>query len=349
MHTIVDQSKQRQDIIVGGGQFKDISTTGENQFAFSILNLTTRQHQLIPLTFLVHGIALNPKHPEQMIVCEKIGPGAAMIDVDTRQVLETISTDSKRLFYGHCAFAKDGHYFYTTETYRDSFKGVVVIRDIETLKAIGEFPTYGQSPHECFLIDNGQTMVVTNGGGNIQGDKPNVSYIDIASQQLIRQEHVTNRHINAGHLALSEEGHLIVVSAPRAGLNEDKLGGISIQPAGKTMRSVTSPKKVVSNMKGEALSVAVYKDVALVTHPNGNMITFWSMKDRRLLNKIDLPGPRGVTLTRNEHYFVVSFSNNASVLLVDTKSLEIVPGSTIHATYLTGSHLFNWSQLAECA
>jgi hypothetical protein len=188
-------------------------------------------------------------------------------------------------------------------------------------------------------------MVVTNGGGNSSGDKPNVSYIDIDSQQLLRQEHLTNRHTNAGHLMHANDGSLIVVSAPRAGLGADKLGGVSIKPQGKLMRSVSSPKKVVNKMKGEALSVAIHQDIAMVTHPTGNMLTCWSTKDRRLLKKIDLPIPRGVTLTCDKRYFVVSYGPQASVVKIDTQNLELLPMTASHATYLTGSHLYNWSKM----
>ena len=335
------------DIIVGGGRYQEPEQSAAIRFVFSVLNLKTRQHYLIPLEFLPHGLSLNPNCLTQLVVCEKIGPGAAVIDLESMSLVETIPTDPGRYYYGHCVHSKSGDVFYTTETYRDSLKGVIVIRDAQSKQVIGEFPSYGASPHECFLIDDGKTMVVTNGGGNSSGDKPNVSYIDIDSQQLLRQEHLTNRHINAGHLMHADDGSLIVVSAPRAGLGADKLGGVSIQPQGKLMRSVSSPKKVVNNMKGEALSVAIHQDIAMVTHPTGNMLTCWSTKDRRLVKKIDLPIPRGVTLTRDKRYFVVSYGPQASVVQIDTQNLELLQMTASHATYLTGSHLYNWSKMTE--
>jgi hypothetical protein len=345
MLNVLECAQKGDDIIIGGGRYKEPAQSAAIQFVFSVLNLKTRQHHLIPLNFLPHGVSVNPNCLTQLVVCEKIGPGSAVIDLETMSLVETIETDPGRHYYGHCAYSKSGDVFYTTETYRDSFKGVIVIRDAQSKEVIGEFPSYGDSPHECYLIDDGSTMVVTNGGGDIGGDKPNVSYIDISSQQLLRQEHLTNRHINAGHLMLAADGSLIVVSAPRSGLGPDKLGGVSIQPQGKLMRSVSSPKKVISKMKGEALSVAIHQDIAMVTHPTGNMVTCWSMKDRRLLKRIDLPVPRGVTLTKDKRYFVVSYGPQASVVQIDTQNLELLEMTASHATYLTGSHLYNWSEM----
>jgi hypothetical protein len=345
MIDVLQSARMGDDIIVGGGRYQKLEQSAVIHFVFSVLNLKTRQHYLIPLDFLPHGLSLNPNCPTQLVVCEKIGPGAAVIDLETMSLVETIPTDPDRYYYGHCVHSKNGDIFYATETYRRSLKGAIVIRDTRSNQVIGEFPSYGAAPHECYLIDEGKTMVVTNGGGDSSGDKPNIAYIDIDSQQLLRREHLTNRHINAGHLMHADDGSLVVVSAPRAGLGADKLGGVSIQPQGKLMRSVSSPKKVVNKMKGEALSVAIHQDVAMVTHPTGNMLTCWSTKDRRLLKKIDLPIPRGVTLTCDNRYFVVSYGPQASVVQIDTRNFELSKMTASHATYLTGSHLYNWSKM----
>jgi hypothetical protein len=345
MIDVLQSALMGDDIIVGGGRYQKLEQSAVIHFVFSVLNLKTRQHYLIPLDFLPHGLSPNPNCPTQLVVCEKIGPGAAVIDLETMSLVETIPTDPDRYYYGHCVHSKNGDIFYATETYRRSLKGAIVIRDTRSNQVIGEFPSYGAAPHECYLIDEGKTMVVTNGGGDSSGDKPNIAYIDIDSQQLLRREHLTNRHINAGHLMHADDGSLVVVSAPRAGLGADKLGGVSIQPQGKLMRSVSSPKKVVNKMKGEALSVAIHQDVAMVTHPTGNMLTCWSTKDRRLLKKIDLPIPRGVTLTCDNRYFVVSYGPQASVVQIDTRNFELSKMTASHATYLTGSHLYNWSKM----
>jgi hypothetical protein len=345
MIDVLQSARMGDDIIVGGGRYQKLEQSAVIHFVFSVLNLKTRQHYLIPLDFLPHGLSPNPNCPTQLVVCEKIGPGAAVIDLETMSLVETIPTDPDRYYYGHCVHSKNGDIFYATETYRRSLKGAIVIRDTRSNQVIGEFPSYGAAPHECYLIDEGKTMVVTNGGGDSSGDKPNIAYIDIDSQQLLRREHLTNRHINAGHLMHADDGSLVVVSAPRAGLGADKLGGVSIQPQGKLMRSVSSPKKVVNKMKGEALSVAIHQDVAMVTHPTGNMLTCWSTKDRRLLKKIDLPIPRGVTLTCDNRYFVVSYGPQASVVQIDTRNFELSKMTASHSTYLTGSHLYNWSKM----
>lgn len=342
---LLKTAEKGYDIILGGGQFIDRSQSDTEQFALSVFDLMLKKHQLIPLDFLAHGIAVDPRNPERLVMCEKIGPGAAEVNLATMSLVKNIPTVEERFFYGHCAFSSDGTLLYATETYLDSKQGVIVIRDAGSLEIIGEFPSFGDSPHECQIIDDGKVMVITNGGGALDGSVPNVAYIDIETQTLIRQESLTNRLLNTGHFMIAEDTSLIVVSAPRSGMGTDKPGGVSIQPGGKKMKSISSPKKIVSRMQGEALSVMVHQDIALVTHPGGNMLTFWSLDGRRFVKKLDLPRPRGVTLTRDQQQFVVSFGDDASVVQIDVASLEVVEDTLSKGSFLTGSHLHNWTTM----
>jgi hypothetical protein len=55
-----------------------------------------------------------------------------------------------------------------------------------------------------------------------------------------------------------ENGVLITVSAPRKGLEINHIGGVSIELADKEMLSATTPKNIVSKMKGESLNVIIH-------------------------------------------------------------------------------------------
>lgn len=144
---------------------------------------------------------------------------------------------------------------------------------------------------------------------------------------------------------LGEDGSLVAISAPRESLKTANLGGVSLQPKGKKIRSMTSPKKIVSNLVGEALSVAIHNDTAVVTHPFADMLTIWSMENRSFVKKIDLPAPRGVTLTRDKRYFMVSNDHSGNVVLLDPDSLLIIEDSLCHNTNIAGSHLYNYADL----
>lgn len=334
-----------RNLILGGGTYLDPNTL-QAKYVISIVDLGSRTRTLTDMSFMPHGIHRNPADTSRLVIFEKRGPGACEYDLNARKVVRYIPVTKGRYFYGHGAYSLDGSLIYSTETILKTGDGVIAIRDAKTLDIIGEFPSFGKEPHECKLIDGGQTMVVTNGGGNIQGDAPCVTYIDVASQKLIEKVELNNARLNTGHASVSNTGSLVVVSAPRSGLGKQNLGGVSIRPHGETMKTATSPVMIANRMQGEALSVAIHSEanIAAVTHPDGNMVTIWSLQNRQLIKVIELEKPRGVELTTNMKNFVVSYGPTANIIQIPVATLEPDEKSVIPASYISGSHIYNWSR-----
>lgn len=333
-----------QDIILGGGRFKK---NDEIRHVLAVINLQQKEKNLVDMDFLAHGIIVDPNDKKRLIVFEKIGPGAAEIDLNDHTVTTDIKTDKEKYFYGHGAFDNTGDTLFCTETYLDNHKGIIAIRDGSSFKVLGEFPTYGENPHECQLIDDGATLVVTNAGSvSVDNSAPCVTYIDVQSQKLIERVTLTNHQLNTGHIGIAKDGSLIVASAPREGLDKTHTGGVSIRSGNQSMLSMTSPEVVINQMTGEALSVAIDNkhNIAAVTHPDGNMVTFWSVDKRELIKAISVPKPRGVTLSLDEKSFIISYDINTSVVLVSTKNLTASTDNIMQPTYISGSHIYNWSK-----
>jgi hypothetical protein len=198
------------------------------------------------------------------------------------------------------------------------------------------------------LIDGGKTMVVANGGGVIHGGAmPNVSYVDVESEALLERVDLSDPRFNAGHIARAEDGALAVVSAPREGLPDPhrQLGAVTLVPKGKPARTVAKPDSVTRNMLGETLSVAIHEPerVVMATHPDGNMVSMWRLDDGSLVGRIDaFTEPRGVTLTLDDRFFVVSHKLGASVALtlVPTDTKKPVDEGRIDPSFTSGSHIF---------
>ncbi|WP_456448200.1 DUF1513 domain-containing protein [Thiolapillus sp.] len=335
----------KKNLILGGGQYLEPGQSAEEmRFVFSVLQPESDQPTLISTDFLPHAVALKPDQPTTLAVFEKKGPGACEIDLNSMTLTRVIETVPERHFYGHGAYSADAGLLYCTESYLDGFKGVIAVRDADSHQLLGEFPTYGEEPHECQLIDDGKVMVVTNGGGRLGGDAPCVTYIDVQTEKLLDRIEMTNERINTGHFALDEDGGLIVVSAPRAGLELTDNGGVSIKPAGAPMVSKTEPADVVARMKGEALSVAIHQGsrVAAVAHPDGDMVTFWSMTDGQFIKVMDFPRPRGICLDTEDTGFFISYGSDTRLGFVDARTLEADESRVRVNTYQSGSHVFNW-------
>lgn len=350
----VTAAARSDNIIIGGGRYRRADSEQLN-YVLSVVEIDQQRRQLIPMQFLAHGIHRNPQQQNRLAIFEKKGPHACEFDLVARKIVREIPIVTKpgqaqRYFYGHGSYSLDGQTLFSTETELDGLNGLIGIRNSRDLAYLGEFPTYGKEPHECKLIDGGKTLVVTNGGGASQGAPPTVTYIDINSQQLLEKIELSNAKLNTGHLAISDKGELVVISAPRVGLANTSLGGVSIRPEGGQLQSIARPQRVTQRMRGEALSVAIdtASGIAAVTHPDGGMITFWSIADRSLRKVIELPHPRGVELTADQREFVVSFGADASLVRIPVATLELDPAAIIKDSYITGSHIYNWSrEMAE--
>ena len=135
-------------------------------------------------------------------------------------------------------------------------------------------------------------MVVTNGGGPLKGGAaPSITFVDMKSEKLLDEVKLSAPRYNAGHIAVSPQGDIALVSAPRAGLpgKSTKLGAVSLKPNGKAITTMRKPKKVVERMKGETLSVLINEAerLAFATHPEGDMLTVWSIEHGKLVRKYD--------------------------------------------------------------
>lgn len=336
----------RGTIIGGGGFFKG----REQSWALSILDLD-REHpeaRLCSIGFLGHGLTVDPRDETRAAVFEKKGPGAAIVDLARVEKLREIPTPENRHFYGHGAYSKDGSLLYATESYLDrDFEGALVVRDSDTLKELGTVPTFGTAPHDCILID-GKVMLVANGGGPLNGGDPAcLTWVDIESEKLLERVDVPLPRFNAGHVARNDAGDVALVSAPREGLPAaaPKLGAVSLKLHDGPLCTMTKPKDTVAKMKGETLSVLIdeARDRVLATHPDGHMLTVWSLSKGRIERKLkQLEGPRGVCLSLDGTHYVVShrIGNVPTVTLLPCDTLEPLTDSAISPSYTSGSHIY---------
>lgn len=327
----------------GGAWIQD----GATKHVLADIALDAGTKRLIPLGFLAHAVAFHPKEPDRVAVFEKHGPGAAEVDLATGAVIRAIPTSTNRRFYGHGAYAGDGGVLWATESVLDDgLRGVLVIRDAATLAELGELPTHGKAPHDCVLLADQKTLVVTNGGGREGSrDRPSVVWIDVGSGRALETMGLESSRFNAGHVAIDEAtGDVALVSAPRDGLPNPsaQLGAVSLGRRGGAFDTVRQPRAITRRMLGETLSVAVHGGRAIATHPLGNLVTCWDIATGTLIASWDLPEPRGVALDPDNTWFLVSHKHLGSVVLsrISIASGELDPSWTLDPSYTTGSHLF---------
>jgi uncharacterized protein len=337
---------RRLGLLAGCTRCVDANTKKE-QFTLDILDLDSGQTApvRIPLKFFGHGLAVHPKKPWEAAVVEKRGTGGCVLDLRQRCVIQPIVPMDGHAFYGHGAYSREGDELFLVETQLRSNKGSITIRDSSTLAVLGVLPTYGMAPHDCHLEADGRTLVITNGGGPFDSPPlPSVTIVDVRSSALLEKHEVLDHKRNVGHVAVTINREFAAVSAPRDGLpTATSLGGVTLRRQGQSWVHMLAPSVVTSRLVGESLSVAIHGPSRTVaaTHPDGGLITFWSFDRCELIERLELPEPRGVTLTLDERFYAVSYGNDARLLLIQASSFQALPTRAYASGMFGGAHLYS--------
>ena len=110
--------KQRSALLLGGGKYIETNNNQQTtKFVLSIFDMATARPRLIELSFLAHGIVLDPHDSQRLLMFEKIGPGACEVNLRNAAVTRMLQPHPERNFYGHGEFSRDGSLLYSTETY----------------------------------------------------------------------------------------------------------------------------------------------------------------------------------------------------------------------------------------
>lgn len=339
------------DLLIGGGKFTEPGSNNQ-RLVLSLLRIAESQPELISLDFFPHGISVRPNKPNQILVMEKKGPGCALVDIASKEVLLDVQASKNCWFYGHGAYTKNGDHCYVVETDLTTNRGLLSIREAESGKILGEMDTHGANPHDCQLVVEENFLAITNSGlGRGVQDKntaPCVTFVDASSGKLLERIPLTKPELNAGHLLVTDNRDLAVVSAPREGMSTSALGGISLRPKDLSMESLSNPEDVLGRLVGETLSLAYHAqtDLLAATTPDANVVSFWKMSDRSFAGSVRLPEPKGVCLNADQTHFLVSAAATPVIYSINAMDLENI-GLAHQNPYVSGSHLYNWTLESE--
>jgi hypothetical protein len=343
------RKKARQLGLLVGSTRSVISTTREERFTLDILDLDAGETvpARIPLKFFGHGVAVHPKRPWEAALLEKRGPGGCALDLATRRVVRPIVPMDGHAFYGHGTYSIEGDLLFVVETQLESNQGFLSIRDSSTFAVLGILPTYGIAPHDCHLVEGGRTLVITNGGGPFDSPLlPSVTFVDVKSRALLEKHEVLDCNRNVGHVAVAANREFAAVSAPRDDLPAaTSLGGVTLRRRGQPWVHMVAPNVVTSRLVGESLSVSIHRASRTVaaTHPDADLVTFWKLDAGALAATLELPQPRGVTITLDQRFFAFSYGADARLLFVEIQSFRPVAERTLGAGIFGGAHLYTLS------
>ncbi len=161
-----------------------------------------------------------------------------------------------RHFYGHGLFSADGRLLYATENDWEGERGVLGIYDVAAgYVRIGEIDTGGIDPHEAFLMRDGRTIVVANGGIathpdfdrvklNLATMEPSLAYLDAATGDLIESVALpaTLHQLSLRHMAEAADGS-IWFGGQYEGAATDRVDLVGRHRRGATPELVAAPPR----------------------------------------------------------------------------------------------------------
>ncbi len=350
-----------EDIILSGGSYTDGNAV---QHALIAINLTLQEKRLIKTPFMPHEIIINPNNKYRVFCFEKNGQNACEVDLQKEILIRNFQSTQGKNFSGHAAFSKDGEKLYCIENNIDDDPskrfGNIVIRHSETLAATKQQLTHGLSAHDCQLLDK-QTLVVSNIGqsaGQSDSSQDSLVYINLDTEEIIKRLHASSNDkqykLNNGHFVINKENDLVIASAPlprQSNNQKNKLitehsGGVSIKTTDSQLITMSKPEIVIERMTGEALSIEIsqHNRVAAITHPDANLITFWSIDKKEIVKAFGIKKPRGISQTIDGKNFIVSYGNKAAMAQISVSDLTPLPASIVQPTHASGEHIINWSK-----
>lgn len=340
-----------EDILLSGGNYSEYGTPHN---ALIVINPVQKEKRVIECDFIPHEIIIHPEDKYTIYCFEKDGHHACSINLKTLIVAERFQSESGHLFSGHAVFSRDNKFIYTIESEQQSQQGKISIRDAATFEAIKQLPTLGLSPHDCQLLEQDVMVVSNTGQSESKFHQPSLVYIDMKTEKLVSRLKLDDDKLNAGHFAVAKNDTLVIASAPiretetitdENNSADNTLGGISIKTADAPVVTMTEPEMVVQRMLGEALGISIdsKNGVAAITHPDANLLTFWSLKNMQVIKAIGIENPRGITQTLDQKNFVISYGIKPAMAYISNKELTPLPETILQPTFASGEHLLNWS------
>ncbi len=277
-----------------------------------------------------HAVSFHPNKPLGIIMARRPDRFAVVFDPVRLTELHRFEPPEDRHFYGHAIFHPDGRHLLTTENDFDNARGVIGIYDIEDgYRRLGEWDSGAIGPHELVLNADGGSVLIANGGIQTHPDtgrvklnldtmQSSMDLLDLKSGGLRRQTRLEDpafQQLSLRHLATNGDG-VAAIGGQWQGSDSAVLPLIAIVGSDGRQSLLTAPDEVQASLDNYCGSVAFDSSgkVVAVTHPRGNIATFWSVEGTpRYLNSLTMTDVCGVTAAARPGTFYLSSGNGAVV------------------------------------
>jgi len=273
-----------------------------------------------------HGMTVHPGGKSVVVFARRPGEYLWVVDLESGHVMHRVNASDQRHFYGHGIFDPAGHYLYVTENDYTNTNGVIGIYDaLSAYQRIGEIDSQGIGPHEIGLLNDGNTLVVANGGIethpdlgraklNIPTMRPNLAYIDRQNGKLMGlYEPPTQWHqLSIRHFDINSRDQ-ICIALQYEGAKHDHPPLVALHKGQDQLQLLQAPATVQNKMKNYCGSARfnTLGDRFAISSPRGGIITYWS-DEGEYLDYSQLADGCGIA-ARGHDVFYLS-SGNGSII-----------------------------------
>ena len=336
------RSKKKQDPYVD-----DKEHANERDGGVAVFDLSNGKTFMIPTPMVAHSLVAHPKEKHRILcVSQKPGTQSCEVDLKTRKVSKVFNSSKDVFFIGHASFSKDGEWVYFTEAQYGS-AGFISRRKAGTYEIDKVYDSGGLEPHQLELAQDGQMLIVSNAGVKSKAHsmtpedpanvKASLSFLDSKTGKVLSAQHDFEAQMSPRHLAIGERGQVFI--GLRRFVKKDKEQMPLVMFESEKIQTFSAPDSVIQKMKSWLQSLAYSKSTGVLgaSAPDGNCVTFWDTKNRKFIKAIDHLKVDGLTITPDEKYFVAT-AHTGSMIFIDAKSLEKIPGPWDQVSGLNWRH-----------
>lgn len=253
------------------------------------------------------AIAIADKPGHALVFARR--PGTFILEVDFVNgiITKKITSSENSHFYGHGVLSAKHNLLFTSENNYATGRGSIVVRDAQNYELLTQYDSGGIGPHQLALMPDENSLVIANGGIQTHPDQPrkklnidtmapNLAYLDIKSGQVKDTFSLDNHKLSIRHLSVSKHGKVI------AGLQyqgeKTDLVPLAISHHGEdSLTYLSASSDIWRRMNHYTASVCIDDnlDIAAISCPRADMITYWSVTRGEFLSSERLADGAGVT------------------------------------------------------
>jgi len=288
--------------------------------SFAVATVTERGEIIdqVELPDRAHGMAFSKATGKTVAFARRPGTYAMIFDPWNKGEPIVITSIDGRHFYGHGAFSPDGRILYASENDFDANRGMIGLYDATNRFArIGEYETFGVGPHDMTISDDGQMLIVANGGIethpdfgrtklNLDAMQPSLALVDAATGALVEKRTLPPQwaQVSTRHVDLDADGR-VWFACQYEGSRRDLPPLVGYFSKGEDLTLIDLPEETTRRLGSYVGAIAVNRADRLIgiTSPKGLSVTI-DARTGRMVSEDALPEAAGIAPAA--HGFAVS-------------------------------------------